>query len=135
MGNPDYWASMIAGDYHNGALSVIVPFGIWGMIAFVWFLWGGGRLLYFNYKYGDPALQSINRFLLASFIVQAFMFFAVFGALSSDLFKFTGWLGLSVALNGGMARPVRAVVETRPIPIRIRPLPQQPQPVGAPQPG
>ena len=29
----------LAGDYHNGPLSVIVPFGIPGVIAFLWFWW------------------------------------------------------------------------------------------------
>ena len=27
----------LAGDYHNGPLSVVIPFGIWGVIAFLWF--------------------------------------------------------------------------------------------------
>ena len=30
------WGAAIAGDYHNGPLSVILPFGIWGVFAFLW---------------------------------------------------------------------------------------------------
>jgi hypothetical protein len=31
-------AATLAGDYHNGPLSVILTFGIWGVMAFAWFL-------------------------------------------------------------------------------------------------
>ena len=36
----------MAGDYHNGPLSVLIPFGIWGLAAFVWLLVAGARFLY-----------------------------------------------------------------------------------------
>ena len=29
--------SQVAGDYHNGPLTLIIPLGIWGVIGFVWF--------------------------------------------------------------------------------------------------
>ena len=46
------WAAL-ASDYHNGPLSVLIPFGVWGAAAFIWFLWAGGRVLYRNYKFGS----------------------------------------------------------------------------------
>src|SRR5262249_29909547 len=37
-GFEENWGATLAGDYHNGPLSVIIPFGIWGAGGFVWFL-------------------------------------------------------------------------------------------------
>ncbi len=101
--------SALAGDYHNGPLSVILPFGIWGAIVFVWFLAAGIRVLYRNHRYGDPSLQMINTFLLASFVVHVVFFLFIFGGLSSDMVQLTGILGLSVSLNGGVCHPLRTV--------------------------
>jgi len=96
----------LAYDYHNGPLSVIIPFGLWGAIAILWFLGAGLRALYCNFRYGDPALQTINLFLFVNFLVTIVIFVAVFGAITSDIAKFAGSLGLSIALNGGVCRPV-----------------------------
>jgi len=104
----DQWGAALAGDYHNGPLSVIITFGIWGMIAWIWFLAAGSRVLYCNYRYGDPSLRVINTFLLANFIVRMGMFWFIAGGFYSDLMYFTGLLGMSVSLNGGMARTVPA---------------------------
>ena len=100
-------SAMVAGDYHNGPLSVIIPFGILGVVGLLWLLGAGIKALYQNYRYGDPALDRINTFLLAWFITQSIIFFAVFGAFNSQLYVFTGTLGLSVALNGGVRRARR----------------------------
>lgn len=99
--------SILAGDYHNGPLSVIMPFGLAGVAAFLWFLGAGIKVLYYNYKYGDPALHRINTYFLAMFIAKIIFFFGVFGSLYSDLALFTGILGMNVSLNGGMRQPVR----------------------------
>ncbi len=96
--------SALAGDYHNGPLSLIMPFGIFGVIGFLWFLAAGIKVLNQNYQFGDPAFQTINRCLLAQFVGKAIFFFAIFGSLYSDLPMFTGMLGLSVCINGGMRR-------------------------------
>ena len=101
--------SALAGDYHNGPLSVILSFGIWGAIVFVWFLAAGIRVFYRNYRYGDPSLQMINTFLLATFVAHVVFFLFIFGGLSSDMSGFIGLLGLNVALNGGVCRPSRTV--------------------------
>jgi hypothetical protein len=103
----------LAEDFHSGPFSVLIPFGIWGVIALAWFLAAGIRVLYANYRYGDPELQTVNSFLLAAFIAHTIFYLFVFGDFSSDMIKFCGLLGLSVSLNGGMRRPAPA---TRPAP-------------------
>ncbi|HVM47504.1 MAG TPA: O-antigen ligase family protein [Candidatus Acidoferrum sp.] len=100
--------TIVAGEYHNGPLSLLIPFGIYGVIAFVWLLVAGGRTLHQNAKYGDPACQNVNRLLLATFTAHAVWFFTFFGALHSDLPMFLGLLGLGIALNGAEVVPIRA---------------------------
>lgn len=118
------WGSTIAGDYHNGPLSVILPLGIWGVIGFLWFLIASGRALHNNYRYGDPALRTVNTFLFAFFVVKVVFFFLIFGSLYSDLVIYTGIIGLSISLNGGIRRlaaaPVQPEAETN-IPALMRP--------------
>jgi O-antigen ligase len=113
----DYEGSLVAGDYHNGPLSLIIPFGIWGVLAFAAFLITGGRLLYRNYRDGPPALKLINTFLLASFVGRVLMFFSVFGAIHLDILTLVGFVGMGVSLNGGVrasAQLAPAKEETRP---------------------
>ena len=100
----DYETMMLVAEYHNGPLSVLIPFGIWGMIIFVWFLIAGGLLLYRNYRYGDKDLKTINTFFLAYYSVMAVFFFTIYGAFNSQLFFFTGVLGLSLSINGGVKK-------------------------------
>ena len=95
----------LVGDYHNGPLSVLLPFGIFGAIAFVWLMVAGLRVVYQNYRFGDPAFHHLNAFLFAYFAAKVIFFFAVFGSLHSDLPVFLGLLGLSISLNGGVAKP------------------------------
>jgi hypothetical protein len=97
--------SALTGSYHSGPLSVVLTFGIWGVIAFVWFWIAGIWVLYCNYRYGDPALRTVNTFLLAVFVVRIIFFILIVGDIGSDMLKFGGWLGLSVSLNGGVCRP------------------------------
>jgi hypothetical protein len=101
--------SMLAGDYHSGPLSLVMPFGVWGVAAFLWLLCAGVRVLYLNYACGgDRRLHIINTMLLAYFITKSLAFFFIFGSLFSDISQFTGILGLSVCLNGGVRVRVRA---------------------------
>ena len=93
----------MVGNYHNGPLSILIPFGIYGAIAFVWFLIAGLRVLHRNWKFGSPALRNVNGLLLAAFAARALFFLCVFGSLHSDMAVFVGLLGLSVALNGADA--------------------------------
>jgi O-Antigen ligase len=92
------WAA-ISGDYHNGPLSLLIPFGIYGLLGFMWLIAAGSIYLYKNYQHGLPELKTINAFLFAAFTARAVFFFSIFGAVSSELYFFTGILGLSVALN------------------------------------
>ncbi len=96
--------SALAGDYHNGPLSVIIPFGIYGLVAFVWLVAAGVKYLHRNYRDGPPELRRVNAYLLAFFVARVVFFFVVFGALYSELFYFTSVLGLSVALNARAQR-------------------------------
>jgi hypothetical protein len=96
----------LVGNYHNGPLSVILPFGIFGSVAFVWLMAAGIWALYQNRQFGDPAYHNLNTFLLAYFVVKVIFFFGVFGSLYSDLPMFLGLLGLSISLNGGVAKRV-----------------------------
>jgi hypothetical protein len=97
--------SELAGDYHNGPLSVIMPFGIFGVFGFLWFLFASGRVLYRNYRFGNPVFRRVNTFLFAYFLAKVIVFIAVFGSLYSDLPAFIGLVALSVSINGGQARP------------------------------
>jgi hypothetical protein len=95
----------LSGGYHNGPLSVILTFGIWGVIAVVWFWAAGIWVLYRNYRYGDPALRTVNIFLLVAFSARIIFFIFIFGDVVSETQFFCGWLGLGVGLNGGVCHP------------------------------
>jgi hypothetical protein len=97
--------AILAGDYHNGPLSVIIPLGIFGAIGFLWLLGAGLRVLLNNFRHGDPELRRVNTFLLSYFAARTIFFFFVFGSFYSELMVFTGLLGLSVSINGGMRGP------------------------------
>ena len=92
--------ALVAGDYHNGPLSVLIPFGIFGLLGLLWLLVASFRVFYHHYRFGDPALHQINTFLLAVFVAKAFIFLVVFGGFSSDLYTFLGLVALSISLNG-----------------------------------
>jgi O-Antigen ligase len=112
----------LVADYHNGPLSVIVPFGIFGVIGFLWFLIASFQVLRQNYHYGHPAFRRLNTFLYGFFIARTIFFFAVFGNLYSELAFFAGLVGMSISLNGGVAK--RMIL----VPARIRQHPPQPVP-------
>jgi hypothetical protein len=100
----NYEEAMLAGDYHNGPLSVIVPFGIAGVAGFFWVIGAGGWALYMNFRHGDIRLRRINTVLLSFFCAYTLSFFFIFGAFNSQLFIFLGLVGFSVSLNGGVKR-------------------------------
>jgi hypothetical protein len=103
--DPSQNALALSSDFHSGPLSVIIPFGIWGIIALLWFWAAGYWVVWRNYKYGDPTLRHINIFLYASFIAKCFSFLFIFGALSDDVGGFAALIGMSVALNHGVKGP------------------------------
>ena len=116
----------IAGNYHSGPLSVLMPLGVWGAIVLLWFWFTSLRALYDNYRHGDPAFRTINIFLFAYFLTKVFMFLVIFGAIEGDLASFAVLIGLSISINGGICR--RAAVKARvtanspiPLPAPARP--------------
>ena len=118
----------LAEDFHNGPISVLIPFGIWGAIVFLWFVLVALRVLYLNYRYGELDLKLINSFLFAAFTSRVLIFLLVGGDLSTDMMVFCGLLGLSVSFNGGVRRPVRVIEPARQTPgpnrfARLRPAP------------
>jgi hypothetical protein len=112
----------LVADYHNGPLSVIIPFGIFGTIGFLWFLIASLQVLRKNYLYGVPQFRRFNTFIYGFFIAKTIFFFTVFGSFYSELAYFTGLVGLSISLNGGVAK--RMIL----VPVRIRQQPPQPMP-------
>jgi hypothetical protein len=105
----------LTGDFHNGLLSLIIPLGGLGVIAFAWLLYAGGRVLYQNYQFGLPQLKLANRFIFAYFLARIAFFVLVFGSFYLDLCVFTGLIGLSLSLNGGVSRPAPALPEAEPV--------------------
>ncbi len=112
--------SILTEAYHNGPLTVLIPFGIWGAIGWIWFLAASIRALYLNYRHGEESLKRINTFLLAFFISRTILYFVVFGDFRSDFAPFVGIIGLGLALNGGICR--RAAV-----PVAVAPEPNRPE--------
>lgn len=105
--NPDSWTwAVITGEFHNGPLSVVLTFGVWGLIAFGWLQIAGLRALYANYRHGDPELRCVNTYVLASYVVQLIMFWFVFGSMYSETVIFVSLMGFSVAINHGIHRAV-----------------------------
>lgn len=103
--DPAQQALALSRDFHNGPLSVILPFGIWGVIAFLWFMSAGLPVMYRNFCYGNPTLRTINTFMWVHYIYLCFTFLIFGGSFALDLMKFCGDLGLSIALNGGVCWP------------------------------
>jgi hypothetical protein len=114
----------LSADYHNGPLSIILPFGVWGVLAFLWFIIASISVLWKNYRYGEADLHKINTFLLCYFLAKTIMFFFVFGGLYGDLVAFVGVIGLNISLNGGVAaKPALATERPQVAFHRLRPLP------------
>ena len=105
-----YDAAMISSDYHQGILTLIIPFGIWGLLAFAAFCAASVRVLYRNYRYGPAELRSINTFLLAYFIGRLIFYVIFYGEFYIDLMLFTGAIGLSLSLNGGVRQPAEVKI-------------------------
>lgn len=92
------WA-VLAGEYHNGPMSVLLPFGVWGVLAFVCFIWMAIARFRWHCRNGDPALSRINRTLFAMFLSKVIFFFLVIGSLYSDMVEFAVLIGLAESLN------------------------------------
>ena len=95
-------ATLINGTYHQGILTIIIPFGIWGLLLFGWFCWSALKILCRNSRYGSESLRVINVFLLSMFICRLVFFIFLYGQFELDLPVFVGLIGLSISLNGGV---------------------------------
>ena len=126
-GEVDQQGLALAGDYHNGMLSLIITFGVWGVAVFLWFMIAGLRVVYLNFKYGRPELRTINFFLFIMFFIEFASYIYCVGGLgvSSDVNWFMGYLGLSIALNHGVCGKHSHPVPVQPAP---EPLPAFPRP-------
>ena len=100
-----YEDTLVSGNYHNGLLTLIIPFGLPGTVVFVFFIGASWRVLRRNYLHGAPQLQRVNTFLIAYFTARLIFYTVFYGQFDIDLMIFTGVVGLSVSLNGGVASP------------------------------
>lgn len=96
----DFEVAMVAGDYHSAPLSLIIQFGIWGIIAFAWFCIACLRYLYLAFVNSPEGLKRCNTLLLALFITHLICFCFILGSFADQLCIFTGIIGFSVSLNG-----------------------------------
>jgi O-antigen ligase len=96
----------LSGDYHNGILSAIIPFGIWGFMAYVWFMAACMWVLYNNWKHGNPALLPVNMVLFSLSLFEVMSFASFIGGISlcEGVGYWAGRVGLSIALNHGVCR-------------------------------
>jgi len=94
--------SIVAGDYHNGPLSIIIPFGIWGVLSFLWFTLAAIRALWLNFKNSGEDLKKVNTFLFVFFVGKLIFFSVIFGVLWMDMLLFTATVALSVSINRGV---------------------------------
>lgn len=95
----------LSSDFHSGPLSVVLSFGIWGVLAWLWYWVAGFWVVWRNYHYGDPAIRHLNLMLYALFLSKVFGFLFIFGGIVEDVASFAGVIGLSIALNHGVMRP------------------------------
>lgn len=106
-----YESTLISGNYHHGLLTLIIPFGIWGLLGFLWFSVASLKVLYANYRFSSPALKHINIFLISFFVARLFYYVFLYGQYDLDLIIFVGIVGFSIALNGGVRSRKSLMVE------------------------
>jgi hypothetical protein len=111
--DPTQQGLALAGDYHSGPLSVIIPFGIWGTMVFLWIMFAVARVMYCNYRYGDESLRTINTYLWVGCLLFIFRFLFIFGGMDADMMPLSAMVGLSIALNGGVRQPAPQPVQAR----------------------
>lgn len=112
FGGKSWDYSYITGEHHNGFFSVIIAFGIWGLLAFLAFIATGFWVLLQNFRFGEERLRSVNGFLFLNYIGWVLLFFTYWGTLYWSMRDFAGILGLGVALNGGLAMAPEPVPKT-----------------------
>jgi hypothetical protein len=101
----DIDVAIMGGSYHSGPLTLIIAFGIFGVIGFLWFGCASLWVLHRNYCFSPPDLKLINTFLLSYFLMRFVYFLLFYGQFAEDLAVFTGLIALSVSLNNGVRKP------------------------------
>ena len=124
----EFDSMIVVGGYHNGPLTTIIPFGIWGALGFLWFCWTSIRYLYRKKEQGRPELKNINTFLLSLFCSSLLFFLTIYGQFNLDLRIFAGIMGFSIALNRGaenlkLSPPALRQSRVAPAPPLRKPLP------------
>jgi hypothetical protein len=109
----------ISMDYHNGPLSTLMPFGIWGAISYLWLSCAVLFALYRNYRYSDPDIKTVNAFIFVMGINGFVGFFFLFGAYANDAGTLAKLAGMSLALNWGILKAPARAPEPNPL---VRPL-------------
>ncbi|MBU6400992.1 MAG: hypothetical protein KGS61_11785, partial [Verrucomicrobia bacterium] len=96
-----YEDTLISGNYHNGLLTLVIPFSIFGLLSFLWFCWAALKVLHANYRNSPPEVKHINTFLLAYFTARLLFYLVFYGQFDQDLMDLVGAVAFGVALNGG----------------------------------
>jgi hypothetical protein len=94
---------------------LLIPFGIFGFGAFLWFCGAALSVLVKNLRYGDPALHQINTFLLAYFVGRFLFYMIFYGQFDTDFLHFIGTVGLSISLNGGVCSAEEPEIQSAPV--------------------
>ncbi len=119
-------ALALSSDFHSGPLSVVISFGLWGVLAWLWYWAAGFWVVWRNYRNGDPELRHINLYLFAAFVAKCFEFLFIIGDLVGDVGGFACLIGLSIAINHGVMRPrpvprANPAASNPPLPFPARP--------------
>jgi hypothetical protein len=128
-GNVAQQGLALAGDYHNGMLSLVIPLGVYGVVVFLWFGFAGLRVVYLNFRYGRPELRTLNFFMFIMFFNEFASYVSCVGGLSfaSDISWFVGYLGMSIALNGGVCNKHSQRILEESMAVEEAPAIEQPQ--------
>jgi hypothetical protein len=128
-GEVDQQGLALAGDYHNGMLSLVIPLGVYGVVIFLWFGFAGFRVVYLNFKYGRPELRTLNFFMFFMFALEFVSYLSCVGGLgfSTDVNWFVGYLGMSIALNGGVCNKNSQRILEESMAVEEAPAIEQPQ--------
>jgi O-antigen ligase len=96
-----YEDTLVSGNYHQGLLTIIIPFGIFGLVAFFWFVGAGWWILFQNARRSRPQLQSINTFILSYYSARLVFYIFLYGQFDTEFVVFTSCVALSLAINRG----------------------------------
>ena len=96
-----YEDTLISGNYHQGILTLIIPFGLGGLLAFAWFAGAGWWILFNNYRRSPDAIRHVNTFLLSYYSARLLFYLTLYGQFDLDLIVFTSCVALSGAINRG----------------------------------